>query len=161
MNERNELLNLEDLIRPELVEIDVKAIDWQEAILAVGKLMVDFGAVEDRYPNAMIRVAKEFGPYIVIAPGIALPHARPEDGVIKASIAVVRLKDPVEFGNIDNDPVFLLVALAAMDHEQHIQGLLEVANVLGDEESLEKLRTVKTKQELRAVFLNKNKDLES
>ncbi|MHB8808247.1 MAG: PTS sugar transporter subunit IIA [Anaerolineaceae bacterium] len=154
-------MNLEDLIRPELVEIDVKANDWQAAILAVGKLLVDSNAVEERFPSAMIRVAKEFGPYIVIAPGIALPHARPEDGVIQASIAVVRLKDPVEFGNIDNDPVFLVVALAAIDHEQHIQGLSEVANVLGDEESIEKLRSAKTKQELRAVFLNKNKALGS
>ncbi len=154
-------MNLEDLIRPELVEIDVKANDWQEAILAVGKLMVDSNTVEERFPSAMIRVAQEFGPYIVIAPGIALPHARPEDGVIKAGIAVVRLKDPVDFGNIDNDPVFLLVALAAIDHEQHIQGLSEVANVLGDEDSIEKLRSAKTKQELRAVFLNKNKDLGS
>jgi PTS system ascorbate-specific IIA component len=154
-------LNLEDLIRPELVKIGVKAKDWQEAILAAGKLMVDAKAVDDRFPPAMIRVAEEFGPYIVIAPGVALPHARPEDGVIKASIAIVRLIEPVEFGNVDNDPVFLLVALAAIDHEQHIQGLSQVANILGDEESLEKLRTAKTEQELRAIFINKNTTIES
>jgi PTS system ascorbate-specific IIA component len=154
-------LNLEDLIRPELVKIGVKAKDWQEAILAAGKLLVDANAVDDRFPPAMIRVAEEFGPYIVIAPGVALPHARPEDGVIKASIAIARLKEPVEFGNADNDPVFLLVALAAIDHEQHIQGLSQVANILGDEESLEKLRTAKTEQELRAIFLNESTTIES
>lgn len=154
-------MNLEDLIRPELVKIGVKAKDWQEAILAAGKLLVDANAVDDRFPPAMIRVAEEFGPYIVIAPGVALPHARPEDGVIKASIAIARLKEPVEFGNADNDPVFLLVALAAIDHEQHIQGLSQVANILGDEESLEKLRTAKTEQELRAIFLNESTTIES
>lgn len=154
-------MNLEDLIRPELVKIGVKAKDWQEAILAAGKLLVDANAVDDRFPPAMIRVAEEFGPYIVIAPGVALPHARPEDGVIKASIAIARLKEPVEFGNADNDPVFLLVALAAIDHEQHIQGLSQVANILGDDESLEKLRTAKTEQELRAIFLNESTTIES
>jgi len=148
-------MNLKDLIRPELVAVDVEAANWEEAILAVGKLMVDSGAVEERFPHAMIRVAKEFGPYIVVAPGIALPHARPEDGVIKASIAVARLKNTVEFGNKDNDPVYLLVALAAVDHEQHIKGLSELAGVLGDEENIKKIKACTTKEELLDVFLSK------
>ncbi len=146
-------MNLKDLIRPELVAVDVEAKDWQEAIFAAGKLLVDDGAVEERFPAAMIRVAKEFGPYIVVAPGIALPHARPEDGVIKASIAVVRLKNTVDFGNKANDPVYLLVALAAIDHEQHITGLSELAGVLGNDNNIKKIKASKTKEELLAIFI--------
>jgi mannitol operon transcriptional antiterminator len=86
-------MNLRDLVRPNIVAVDVEVKDWQEAIRAAGTLMFADGAVEERFSDAMIRVAKEFGPYIVVAPGIALPHARPEDGVIKASIAVLRLKN--------------------------------------------------------------------
>jgi mannitol/fructose-specific phosphotransferase system IIA component (Ntr-type) len=149
-------MNLEDLIRPELVDIDVEAKDWKEAILATGTLMVDAGFVEDRFPDAMVRVAKEFGPYIVVAPGIALPHARPEDGVKKACIAVVRLKTPIEFGNKENDPVYLLVALAAIDDKQHVQGLAELAGVLGNQENINKIKTCQTKQELLHVFLTSN-----
>ena len=151
-------MNLRDLIRPELVAVDVEASNWEEAILAVGKLMVDDGAVEERFPLAMIRVAKEFGPYIVVAPGIALPHARPDDGVIKASIAVARLKNTVEFGNKDNDPVYLLVALAAVDHEQHIKGLAELAAVLGDEENIKKIKACTTPEELLKVFWSKSSE---
>ena len=84
-------MNLRDLLRPGLAAVDVTVSDWQEAIRAAGKLMVEEGGVEARFVDAMIRVAKEFGPYIVIAPGIALPHARPEDGVIDSTVAVVRL----------------------------------------------------------------------
>lgn len=149
-------MNLKDLIRPELVAVDVEANDWEEAILAVGQLMVTDGAVEERFPQAMVRVAKEFGPYIVVAPGIALPHARPDDGVIKASIAVARLKNTVEFGNKENDPVYLLVALAAVDHEQHIKGLSELASVLGDEEKIKKIKTCTTKEDLLEVFWSKS-----
>jgi mannitol/fructose-specific phosphotransferase system IIA component (Ntr-type) len=104
----------------------------------------------------MVRVAKEFGPYIVVAPGIALPHARPEDGVKKACIAVVRLKTPIEFGNKENDPVYLLVALAAIDDKQHVQGLAELAGVLGNQENINKIKTCQTKQELLHVFLTSN-----
>lgn len=148
------MINLRDLIRPEIVDVDVEAQTWQEAVLAAGRLLVDDGAVEDRFPEAMVRVAKEFGPYIVVAPGIALPHARPEDGVIKASIAVARLKQTVNFGNPDNDPVYLLVALAAVDHEQHIQGLSELAKVLGDDEKIDQIKACSTKDELFKIFIN-------
>jgi mannitol/fructose-specific phosphotransferase system IIA component (Ntr-type) len=145
-------MNLKELLRPSLVAVDVNVKDWQEAIQACGKLLFADGATEERFTDAMIRVAKEFGPYIVIAPGIALPHARPEDGVIKASIAVVKLKNPVNFGNIDNDPVWLLVGLAAENRTTHIQGLKGLADVMGESENVEKLKKCTTPEELLDVF---------
>ena len=146
-------MNLKQLIRPNLVEIDVEVKDWQDAIRAAARLLINDGAVEERFSDAMIRVAKEFGPYIVVAPGIALPHARPEDGVIEASIAVLRLKTPVDFGNKDNDPVYLVVALAAIDNQQHIKGLSELAEVLGDEENIKDIKQAQTKEKLLEIFL--------
>jgi mannitol/fructose-specific phosphotransferase system IIA component (Ntr-type) len=151
-------MNLRDLLRPGLAAVDVQAKDWQEAIRAVGQLMVNDNAVEPRFLDGMIRVAKEFGPYIVVAPGIALPHARPEDGVIKASIAVARLSTPVEFGNKENDPVDLLVALAAIDNKGHIEGLSDLAAVLGDAENVKQIRSCKTADELLNIFWSKSSD---
>lgn len=148
------MIDVKKLIRKNLVDVDVTVEDWQGAIRAAGKLMVEDGAVEERFVDAMIRVAKEFGPYIVVAPGIALPHARPEDGVIQASIAIVRLSTPVEFGNEDNDPVYLVVALAAVDHEQHIDGLRQLALVLGDDEKIEAIKKATTREELLDIFWN-------
>lgn len=147
-------MNLRELLRPELVKVNESVQDWEEAIRAAGKLMVADGAVEPRFVDAMIRVAKEFGPYIVVAPGIALPHARPEDGVIRASIAVVQLAAPINFGNKDNDPVFLVIALAAVDNQQHIQGLAELAGVLGNSENVQALKNCKAEEELLDVFYN-------
>ena len=147
-------MDLKQLIRPNLVAVDVEVKDWQDAIRAAGSLLINDGAVEERFSDAMIRVAKEFGPYIVVAPGIALPHARPDDGVITASIAVLRLKTPVDFGNKDNDPVYLVVALAAIDNKQHITGLSQLANVLGDEEKIKDIKQAQTKEKLLEVFLN-------
>ena len=133
-------MNLRDLLRPPLVATHVTARDWEDAIRAVGSLLVADDAVEPRFVDAMIRVAHEFGPYIVVAPGIALPHARPEDGVKRASIGMISLAQPVEFGNEENDPVTLVIALAAVDNKQHVQGLAELAAVLGDAENVERLR---------------------
>ena len=145
-------MELKSLIRENLVDVDVEVHDWEEAIRAAGKLMVDDGAVEPRFVDAMIRVKNEFGPYIVVAPGIALPHAKPEDGVIQASIAVIRLKNTVEFGNKDNDPVYLVVALAAVDNKQHIEGLRQLSGVLGDDNKIAAIKKADTKEELLAIF---------
>lgn len=149
-------MDLPELIRPNLVAVDVEVDSWQDAIRAVGTLLVDDHAVEERFTNAMIEMAIEFGPYFVIAPGIALPHARPEDGVIKSSIAVIKLSKPVEFGNIDNDPVFLVIALAAKDKTEHVQGLSELAFILRDEANLEQIKACKNDECLLSVFLNKS-----
>lgn len=146
------MIEAKKLIRENLVAVDVEVDDWQEAIRAAGNLMVADGAVEERFVDAMIRVATEFGPYIVVAPGIALPHARPEDGVIEASIAIVRLKTPVNFGNEDNDPVYLVVALAAVDQEQHIDGLRQLALVLGDDDKIIAIKEATTREELLDIF---------
>ena len=149
-------MDLSELIRPNLVTVDVEVESWQEAICAVGQLLVDDHAVEERFTQAMIDMAIEFGPYFVIAPGVALPHARPEDGVIKSSIAVITLSKPVEFGNIDNDPVFLVIALAARDKTEHVNGLAELAHVLEDQAKLEKIKACKDDEELLSILLDKN-----
>lgn len=146
-------MEIKELIRKEIIDVDVSVEDWQGAIRAVGRLLVEDGAVEERFVDAMIRVAKEFGPYIVVAPGIALPHARPEDGVIKASIGIIRLKTPVNFGNEDNDPVYLVVALAAIDNKQHIEGLQRLAMVLGNKDKIAAIKDATSREELSEIFL--------
>lgn len=145
-------MKLAELLRPSLVAVDVEVKTWQEAIEACGRLLYEDGAIEERFTAAMIRVAHEFGPYIVVAPGIALPHAFPEDGVIKPSMALVKLKTPVNFGNSQNDPVWLVVALAPIDAQQHIQGLADLAAVLGDMANIRDLKACSTPQELHNVF---------
>jgi len=146
-------VELKSLMRENLVDVDVEVHDWEEAIRAAGKLMVEDGAVEPRFVDAMVRVKEEFGPYIVVAPGIALPHAKPEDGVKQASIAVIRLKNTVEFGNKDNDPVYLVVALAAVDNKQHIEGLRQLSSVLGNNDKIKAIQEARTREELLNIFL--------
>lgn len=149
-------MNLRELIRPSLVATQVAAQDWEDAVRAVGALLVADDAVEPRFVDAMIAVAKEFGPYIVVAPGIALPHARPEDGVKRASIGMITLAQPVEFGNEENDPVSLVLALAAVDNKQHIQGLAELAAILGDEDAVARLRSAESAEELLAIMWSRS-----
>ena len=148
-------MNLRDLLRPQLVDVAVKADDWEDAVRKAGSLLVADDAIEPRFIDAMIKVANDLGPYIVVAPGIALPHARPEDGVKKGSIGIMTLDPPIPFGNERNDPVFLVVTLAAVDNEQHVTGLAQMAAVLGQEDLVDRIRETRDKDEILEIMLSK------
>ena len=145
-------MKLEEMLSKERIAISVQAEDWEAAVRAVGKLMFDTGVVEARYIDGMVNTTKELGPYIVIAPGVAIPHSRPEDGVISPCMAFVKLASPVEFGNKENDPVHLLFALGALDHEQHVDALRQIAEVLMDEKKSKKLFEAGSIQDITGVL---------
>lgn len=132
---------LEDLFTEATIALDVEAENWEEAVRAAGDLLVKAGHVEPRYVDAMIDTARKLGPYIVLGPGFALPHSRPEDGVIRLGMALVRLRSPIAFGHPDNDPVDLVIALGAVDHEAHLLALMQLSELLGDPNSLAALRS--------------------
>lgn len=145
-------MNLKELLPIERIALNIQADDWEEAVRAVGKLMVDTGVVEDRYIEGMIATTKELGPYIVIAPGVAIPHSRPEDGVLSTCLAFAKLHPPVNFGNKENDPVHILFALGALDHSQHVDALKQIAEILSDQTKFEKLLEAETVESVTAIF---------
>ena len=140
-----------ELFIADTVACNVEVSNWEEAVITAGKLMLDVGAVEERYIGAMIEVTKELGPYCVIAPGIALPHARPEDGVKENCFCLITLKYPVEF-NSHNDPVKMVVAFAAVDKEEHIKTLQRVSLLLHNNEVVEKIKTAENKMEILQIL---------
>ena len=77
----------------------------------------------------------EYGPYIVIDKGIALAHARPNDGVLKTGIALATFTPAVKFGS-ENDPVKIMIVLAAAGDNEHVELLAFIADLLGDENSI-------------------------
>lgn len=106
--------------------------DWRAAVREACAPLVDAGAVTDGYPDRCVAMVEDHGPYIVLAPGIALAHARPTDGVHAAGLAAVTLAEPVEFGHEANDPVDLLFAFGSPDADQHVGMLSALARQLID-----------------------------
>ncbi len=148
----NRTLRLASLLTDETVRARVHVVSWQEAVERVGELLVASGAVETRYIEAMRQVLLEMGPYAVIAPGIVLLHARPADGVHRPCLALMTLATPVPFGHSQNDPVDLVVALGAVDKQAHIVALQELARLLMDQPTLERIRSAQDDGALRAAI---------
>ncbi|WP_066309505.1 PTS sugar transporter subunit IIA [Bacillus sp. FJAT-29814] len=135
-----------------LVAFDVEASTPEEAIKAAGQLLVEGGAVEERYIEAMVNSYHKNGPYFVLAPRIALPHARPEDGVNEASVSFIRLKKAVKFGSATNDPVHFVFALGASSSDEHLTLLQKLMQLLNSQENVNKLSEITTINELTQMI---------
>jgi PTS system ascorbate-specific IIA component len=103
--------------------VRVPAASWPAAVRAAGRELVSLGAADEHYVERCVAHVEADGPYIVVAPGIALAHARPEDGAIALGVAVAVLDRPVEFGHPANDPVDIVFAFCSPDRDAHV-GLL-------------------------------------
>ena len=130
---------LADLLNEKTVEIGVEATDWEDAIRKGAQPLLRNGSIEPRYVDAMIDAVKKLGPYIAIAPGIAIAHARPEEGVKKMGVSLITLRTPVCVGHSETVPITRLITLAAVDHEAHIHGLSALAAFLSDSDRFERL----------------------
>lgn len=139
-------------LEEKLVALDIPAETPEAAIKAAGDLLVAGNLVESGYVEAMVESYRKNGPYFVLAPQIALPHARPEDGVKEASVAFIRLKDPVVFGSAANDPVSLVFALGASTSDEHLLVMRELVMLLNNPEKVERLKNINSYEELKIVL---------
>jgi PTS system ascorbate-specific IIA component len=122
------------------------------AIELVGELLVASGKATNSYVQSMLEAVEKFGPYIVIAPGIALAHGKPSDEVIETGLSLLVLERAIEFQHSQNDPVQLVFGLAATDHESHIELMAELAQFLSDQERVNSLLTCSDSAQIRDVL---------
>lgn len=143
----------EHLITREAVKLQAEASDWKEAVKLGTDLLERAGTITSQYYGEILKSVEELGPYFLLAPGMAMPHARPEGGVLETSYALVTLKEPVSFGDPDNDPIDILITLAAKDAAtQNEEAIVQVVTLLDEEETVEKLRKAETLDHLKKIF---------
>lgn len=144
-------------ISEENISIGVRATDWEDAIRKSAQYLLETKKIENSYIDAMIETVHKIGPYIVLGNHVALAHARPECGVNQLSVHFTTLNPPVPFGSEKFDPVSLVITLAAVDADSHLELISELANVLMDEENVDKLVESKNASEFLRL-LNEMKE---
>ncbi len=133
--------------------LGAEAKDWKEAVKLGVDLLVKTGAAEERYYESILEMVGEHGPYFVISPGIAMPHARPEMGGLMTGFALVTLKKPVEFGHISNDPVDIVLCICAKDAaDLNEEVIIDAVTLFDDEAAVNALRHAKTADDLIKIF---------
>ena len=136
------------------VVLGAHADDWRDAVRLAGNALVYSDATTPAYTDRMISVVEDFGSYIVIAPGLALAHARPGPDVLADGISVVTLAEPIAFGHAHNDPVSVVLGLAVSSTENHLAKVAELANVFNDTDAIARLTVARNVDDVRQVFAN-------
>ncbi|WP_281975297.1 BglG family transcription antiterminator [Halobacillus litoralis] len=130
---------LNELLTEQTIQLEDQVSSWQEAIKLAAQPLVDEESIQTDYVQAMIDNVDELGPYVVIAPGIAIPHARPESGVERLGMSFLRLKEPVYFSEKEKHRAQLVIVLAAIDNQTHLKALAQLTEMLSNEDNVERL----------------------
>ena len=113
--------------------LKAQARGLEEAVLLCGGLLVEDGSAAPSYPAAMLATVKELGPYAVLAPGIAVPHASPECGGLRPAVALVFLKQAVPFES-HNGPVRVIAGFCGTDSQSHMELLSALVPLISSPE---------------------------
>lgn len=143
---------MQDMLKLENVRIVPAVESWQQAVQISIDPLIEGGYVEQRYVEGVLENTEKFGAYYVLAPDLALIHARAEQGVISRQLAVTVLRKPIRFSPEGYD-VRLLIALAAEDPKSHSQCLKQLASVFGDEEQMAKILEAQSCEEIYRYFM--------
>ena len=146
--------SLKDLVKKELIQQLDKVNDWQTAVRIASKPLLEQGYIEESYVEAIISSVNEIGPYIVLAPKVAVPHASPDAGVHRLGISLLQLKEPVNFGLEDDEDknVQLIFVLATVDSSAHLKALQQLALILDDDDIIENLIKAEMPEEILGLI---------
>ncbi|MGD8115577.1 PTS sugar transporter subunit IIA [Vibrio sp. TRT 29B02] len=130
-------MSLLNLIGDNIVISNEQNLTVDAALNITCSKLLDQGKVEASYLEAIKTKHKEIGAYYVLAPKIAMPHARPEDGVNEAALQITVFRHGVDLESEDNGDVFFSVTLAALDSNSHIQTIVALSELFQNDEDVE------------------------
>ncbi|EAN1168659.1 PTS mannitol transporter subunit IIA, partial [Salmonella enterica] len=107
--------------------------------------------INENYIQAIKDSTISNGPYYILAPGVAMPHARPECGALKTGMSLTLLRQDVQFTDED-DGIKLLIGLSAADSDSHIGAIQALSELLCEEDVLAALLAAKSEKELADII---------
>lgn len=152
-------MNIADMIDEKLVSFGFEAANKDEVLKGVGKMMYDAGKVTDleKYIDGLYQREEEFA--TGMGNGVAIPHCK-SDCVKDAAFTLVKLKNPVEWGSLDDKPVDYVIMLAAPNTSDnvHLKMLSQVAANLMDDDFREGLKDATDVGQIIDIFNNRKEE---
>jgi len=152
MGEVFNTMMIDDMLQKDLVEVtDEEPKSWQEALKFSSRKLIEHGYIKENYVNEIIKNVEDNGPYIVIVPGVAIPHANAEsDNVLGTAIAFTKFNKPIKFGKDINAKLFF--TLAAKDPKEHLKNIGDLSEMLMTDDMIDKLLEVRNLKELKEII---------
>ncbi|MGY4690721.1 BglG family transcription antiterminator [Salibacterium sp. K-3] len=140
---------LYEMVSPDRIRILPDAGDWQEALQAAARPLLDDGSITPDYVDAMLAQGQE-DPYFVLGNQVAIPHASPENGVQQLGMSLLKLDQSVPFDE-DHHVQFIFV-IAALDKHDHLQALRQIMKLSQTPKDIEKLRHAATTEDIQSIL---------
>lgn len=139
---------LQELLTEDMIQLDTHVKDWREGIWKCAEPLLTKGVITDKYVEAVLENIEKLGPYIIIGPEIAIPHARPEHGVHRVGMSLLKLQEPIYLLDDEKNSVKLIICLASPDNTTHLKALSQLTKLLSNPASLERLKKAQSKSEI-------------
>ena len=136
----------------ENIQIVDSVSDWKQAIRLSAQPLLAKETITEEYIEAIFNSHQELGPYYVLAPGLAMPHARPEQGAIKNGLSLLHIKQGVSFNAEENDPIYVVIMLCTLSGDEHINMITALAEIFSDDERLSALLKASTMETIQTVI---------
>lgn len=142
-----------DLLDERSISLDAAPTSKNEALDMVIELMIKNGKIRDKEAYKKQVYLREEESTTGIGGGIAIPHGRCS-AVKKPGLAVMVVRDGVDFASLDGEPVNLIFLIAAPDTKDnvHLDILSKLSVLLMDEDFTARLKTAKTVEEFLKVI---------
>jgi len=140
------------LIDEPMIQLGTHVTSPDEAIRVVGSLLQNRGLVTPGYVEAMSRMYRQYGPYLVIAPGVAMPHARPEDGALASGFSFCRLSRPIPFGPDPCHLIDLVFGFATTGDTSPVRAITDLIELLQHPDRLMLLRHVQSPRDVLEIL---------
>ncbi|AXI10528.1 transcription antiterminator BglG [Oceanobacillus zhaokaii] len=143
---------LSELLTEDMIHFTSESLDWHHAISMAAEPLVNAESVEERYVDAMIKNVEEIGTYIHVGKGIAIPHARPEEGVKEIGMSFLRTKKPVLLLDKEEHAIDVFICIAAVDNESHLKALASLTKILADDTLLREIKEAETSEQIIEII---------
>lgn len=132
-----------------------EANDWKEAIKLSCIPLIETGYCTDEYVSLIIKCVEELGPYIVLVPGLAMPHSTVSaQGVNKSAISFAQFEKPVVFHDKEtgeDKTANSFFVLCAKEPNEHMENMRKLFTILSDENILNEVFKAKTNEDLLKI----------
>ena len=146
-------MRIADYLRDSLIFLDIEAKDKSTTIAKIVDLMDKNDVFSDasKFLNEVYQ--RESLGSTGIGKGIALPHARTQN-VKEITISMTRLKDGIEFGSEDKQPVKLIFLLGTPLKAvgEYLKVLAKLSKLLREEKIRSQILKAETPVQIRKIF---------
>ncbi len=148
---------LDSMLNLNNIRVNVHATDWEDAIRVACLNMLENHYVTSDYINSVVNVFKSYGVYMIIKDGIAIPHAKNNQDILKTGFSLVILDEPV-MTPFDKE-LNIIFAFSSLDNLEHLEALSEFANLLTNTNFVELAPTFSTGEALLSFIKEQHSKL--